>query len=153
MAYEQLKLKSQLCFPLYAASRKIIRLYKPLLDPLGITYTQFLVMLVLWEKDEQYVNDIGEKLILDSGTLTPLLKKLETAGLIQRKRSKDDERNVLISLTEKGRELEEKTKDVPAQIGVCLTLPKEKLGNLYHLLYDFIDMDTEPQDCEETEGE
>ncbi len=153
MSYEQLKLKSQLCFPLYAASRKIIRLYKPLLDPLGITYTQFLVLLVLWEKDEQYVNDIGEKLILDSGTLTPLLKKLETAGLIMRKRSKDDERNVLISLTEKGKELEEKTKNVPAQIGVCLTLPKEKLGSLYNLLYDFIDMDTESEECIEKEGE
>ena len=153
MSYEQLKLKSQLCFPLYAASRKIIRLYKPLLDPLGITYTQFLVLLVLWEKDEQYVNDIGEKLILDSGTLTPLLKKLETAGFISRKRSKSDERNVMISLTERGKELEEKTKDVPAQIGVCLTLPKDKLGQLYNLLYDFIDMDTLEDNCTEKEGD
>jgi MarR family transcriptional regulator, organic hydroperoxide resistance regulator len=153
MSYEQLKLKSQLCFPLYAASRKIIRLYKPLLDPLGITYTQYLVLLVLWEKDEQYVNDIGEKLILDSGTLTPLLKKLQTAGFIERKRSKSDERNVLISLTDKGRELEEQTKGVPAQIGVCLTLPKDKLGHLYNLLYDFIDMDTLENISEEKEGD
>ncbi|MDP2813811.1 MAG: MarR family transcriptional regulator [Erysipelotrichaceae bacterium] len=152
MSYDQLKLKSQLCFPLYAASRKIIRLYKPLLDPLGITYTQYLVLLVLWEQDEQYVNDIGEKLILDSGTLTPLLKKLQTAGLIERKRSKTDERNVLISLTQKGKELEEKTKGVPAQIGVCLTLPKEKLGQLYNLLYDFIDMDIVVNNDEEKEG-
>jgi len=152
MSYDQLKLKSQLCFPLYAASRKIIRLYKPLLDPLGITYTQYLVLLVLWEQDDQFVNDIGEKLILDSGTLTPLLKKLQTAGLIERKRSKTDERNVLISLTQKGKELEEKTKGVPAQIGVCLTLPKDKLGQLYSLLYDFIEMDIVVNNEDEKEG-
>src|SRR5579875_3340210 len=100
-----LKLENQLCFTVYACSREIIRMYRPMLDKLGITYPQYLVLLVLWEMDELTVSQLGERLYLDSGTLTPLLKRMESMGLITRRRSETDERKVYIYLTEQGQDL------------------------------------------------
>lgn len=111
-----LALHNQLCFALYSASHAMTRTYKPLLDKLGLTYPQYLVMLVLWEQDGVLVKDIGKLLYLDSGTLTPLLKRLESAGLVERKRDKVDERQVRISLTASGRALQEQAQEVPTQI-------------------------------------
>ena len=137
--YEALKLANQLCFPLYAAARNVTGLYTPYLKPLGLTYTQYLVFLVLWEKDEISVTEIGEKLMLDNGTLSPLLKKMEQAGYIKRKRSREDERVVEITLTEEGKALQEKAKDVPAKVAACIDLEPEKAQTLYTLLYDLLD--------------
>ncbi|MGC4377581.1 MarR family transcriptional regulator [Fictibacillus sp. Mic-4] len=113
---EALKLDHQLCFAIYACSKEIINLYRPLLEPLGITYPQYLVLLVLWEKNGLAVKELGEKLYLDSGTLTPLLKRMEAAGFIERKRSTEDERKVLIHLTEKGMELKQQASDIPEEL-------------------------------------
>ncbi len=103
--YDELKLQNQLCFPLYACSKEIIRAYKPFLDELDLTYTQYITMMVLWEKKEMNVKTLGENLFLDSGTLTPVLKKLEAKGLLKRNRSKDDERNLLVTITSEGEAL------------------------------------------------
>lgn len=133
-----LKLENQLCFPLYAAARKITGLYTPYLKPLGLTYTQYIVFMVLWEEDHLPVGSIGERLHLDNGTLTPMLKKLETAGYITRERSKTDERSVIISLTEKGKDLAEEAKGIPAAIGGCVPLTQEEGLCLYQLLYKIL---------------
>ena len=141
MAYdyrEAMKLKNQLCFPLYAAARNVTNLYTPLLSPLGLTYTQYLVFLVLWEQDGITVGTIGEKLMLDNGTLSPLLKKLQQAGYLERRRSEEDERVVVITLTEKGRALQLQAKDVPLKAAGCMDLPPEKAHALYSLLYELI---------------
>lgn len=116
MGYEQLKLENQLCFPVYAASRLITREYQPLLDNLGITYPQYLVLMVLWEKDGIPVNDIAKKLILNTNTITPLLKRMEKQGMIKRERSGNDERKVIIHLTEEGEKLQDKARKVPEQL-------------------------------------
>lgn len=137
--YEAMKLANQLCFPLYAAARHVTGLYTPVLKPLGLTYTQYIVLLVLWEKDGVPVGEIGERLMLDNGTLSPLLKKLEQAGNVERRRNRADERVVTISLTDAGRALREKAKDVPAQVAGCLELPEEKARALYLLLYELLD--------------
>ena len=136
---EAMKLANQLCFPLYAAARHVTGLYTPVLKPLGLTYTQYIVFLVLWEKDGQPVGEIGEKLLLDNGTLSPLLKKMEQAGYVRRERSREDERVVVITLTEAGRALREKAKDVPAKVAGCLDLPPEKAQALYGLLYELLE--------------
>ena len=136
---EAMKLGNQLCFPLYAAARNVAGLYTPWLKPLGLTYTQYIVFLVLWEKDGISVTEIGEKLMLDNGTLSPLLKKMEQAGLLKRQRSCEDERVVVVTLTEEGRALQEKAKDVPAQVAGCIDLPPEKAQMLYALLYELLD--------------
>ena len=136
---EAMKLANQLCFPLYAAARHVTGLYTPVLRPLGLTYTQYIVFLVLWEKDGQPVGEIGEKLLLDNGTLSPLLKKMERAGYVRRERSREDERVVVITLTEAGRALQEKAKDVPAKVAGCLDLPPEKAQILYGLLYELLE--------------
>ncbi|MDF2819574.1 MAG: hypothetical protein K0R15_15 [Clostridiales bacterium] len=115
---ELLKLDNQICFALYVCSKEIIRKYKPLLDPLGLTYTSYITFLALWEEDNINVKDLGKKLYLDSGTLTPILKKLESAGLVLRNRLKSDERNVTISLTEKGVALKEKAASIPKEL-IC----------------------------------
>ena len=133
--YEQLKLENQLCFPLYACAKEVVRLYTPYLDPLGLTYTQYITMLVLWEKRQVSVKALGELLWLDSGTLTPLLKKLESKGLVTRSRSKEDERSVVIGLTEAGEALEKDAAEVPAKVGSCLKMPPEEAAALYSLLY------------------
>ncbi len=136
---EAMKLANQMCFPLYAAARSVTGLYTPLLKPLGLTYTQYIVLLVLWEKDGVSVTEIGEKLMLDNGTLSPLLKKLEQAGYITRQRSSGDERVVVITLTEAGRALQEKAKDVPFRMAGCIDLAPEKARMLYSLLYELLD--------------
>ena len=135
---EVMKLSNQLCFPLYAAARKVTGLYGPALAPLGLTYTQYLVMLVLWEKDGVPVSEICSRLFLDNGTVSPLLKKLEKAGLVRRSRSAEDERVVLITLTEAGRALQERAKDVPGQVGSCIRLAPGKALTLYQLLYEIL---------------
>ena len=135
---EAMKLENQLCFPLYAAARSVTGLYTPWLKPLGLTYTQYLVFLVLWEKDGISVSEIGEKLMLDNGTLSPLLKKMEQAGYLKRRRSEEDDRVVVISLTEEGRAFQERAKDVPAKVAGCIDLPPEKAQTLYALLYELL---------------
>ena len=137
--HEAMKLDRQLCFPLYAASRSVVSLYTPWLKPLGLTYTQYIVFLVLWEKDGVTVGELCEKLMLDNGTLSPILKKMQQAGYVERKRSEKDDRVVLITLTEKGRALQEQTKDVPAKVAGCIDLPAEKAQMLYALLYELLE--------------
>lgn len=132
---DKLLLKNQLCFPLYVASKEIIRKYKEYLDPLDLTYTQYIVMMVLWEENSINVKHLGERLYLDSGTLTPLLKKLETHEYISRIRNKDDERNVIISLKEKGRELKNQAKHIPINMCDNLNLDDEEIKTLQNLLY------------------
>ena len=136
--HEAMKLTNQLCFPLYAASRTVTNLYTPWLKPLGLTYTQYIVFLVLWEKDGVSVSEIGEKLMLDNGTLSPLLKKMENAGYIKRRRCREDDRVVEITLTEEGRMLQEKAKDIPANVACGIDLPAEKAHKLYELLYELL---------------
>ncbi len=116
MTYEQLKLANQICFPIYAASRLITREYQPLLDELGLTYPQYLALMVLWEHDGLSVNDIGQKLLLNTNTVTPLLKRMEAQGLVTRQRSADDERRVIVSLTPQGRALQERAVAIPAAL-------------------------------------
>ena len=135
---EAMKLSNQLCFPLYAAARHVIGLYTPWLKPLGLTYTQYIVFLVLWEKDGCTVGTLCEKLMLDNGTLSPLLKKMQQAGYIRRTRSEDDDRVVVVTLTEAGRDLQEKAKDIPAKVADCIDLPPEKARELYALLYELL---------------
>ena len=135
---EAMKLANQICFPLYAAARNVTSLYTPYLKPLGLTYTQYIVFLVLWEKDGVPVSEIGERLMLDNGTLSPLLKKMEQAGYVTRRRSAEDDRVVLITLTEKGRVLQEEAKDIPQNVAGCIDLPPEKAHTLYTLLYELL---------------
>ena len=137
--YDALKLKVQLCFPLYACSREIIKQYKPYLDKLDLTYTQYIAMLVLWEKRSITVKDLGTELFLDSGTLTPLLKKMEAKGLITRRRSDLDERSLIVSVTEAGMALREKAVEVPYQMAGCVNLQPEEAAELYRLLYKLLD--------------
>ena len=136
---EAMKLSNQLCFPLYAASRHVVGQYTPWLKPLGLTYTQYIVFLVLWEQDGITVGEICDRLMLDNGTLSPLLKKMEQAGYINRKRDSGDDRIVLITLTEKGRAMQEKAKDVPLKVAGCIDLPPDKAKMLYSLLYELLD--------------
>ncbi len=138
--YPQLKLENQLCFPLYACARKVINQYNPYLKPLGITYTQYLVFLVLWEQQEATVGEICRRLFLDNGTITPLIKKMEKDGYVVRKRSEEDERVVKVSITEKGIALREGAKDIPFSVGGCLAIPGEDAAELYRLLYQLLDM-------------
>ncbi|MDO5122683.1 MAG: MarR family transcriptional regulator, partial [Erysipelotrichaceae bacterium] len=138
MSDPALILENQLCFPLYAAARKVTGLYTPYLKEIGLTYTQYLVMMVLWEKDGIRISDICGRLRLDTGTVTPMLKKMEDEGLLNRSRCADDERTVLITLTKKGRELKEKAGDIPAKVGPCVPLNKEEAELLYRLLYQIL---------------
>ena len=133
--YEELKLKNQLCFPLYACAKEIVRAYKPQLDSLDLTYTQYIVMLVLWEKKSCNVKSLGSLLFLDSGTLTPVLKKLESKGYISRRRSDDDERELIVSITNEGDQLKHKAVNVPRSMGQCVGLDAEESLQLYGLIY------------------
>ncbi len=135
---EALLLANQLCFPLYAAARGVTGLYAPWLKPLGLSYTQYLVCLVLWEQDGITVGEIGRRLRLDNGTLSPLLKKMEQAGLLERRRSPEDDRAVLVSLSPQGRLLQERAKDIPSNVGSCLPLEPEEARQLYQLLYKLL---------------
>lgn len=132
---DSLTLKNQLCFPIYLCSKEIIRRYTPILEKLDLTYTQYIVMMYFWEKERSNVKEIGKALILDSSTLTPLLKKLEQKGYITRQRSKEDERNLSVIITKKGKELKSKALDVPMKIGKCINLSEEEAIILYKLLY------------------
>ena len=129
-----LKLEDQLCFPLYACSKEMIRRYKPFLDPLDLTYTQYIVLMVLWEKKTLSVKALGECLYLDSGTLTPLLKKLEIKGYVTRTRSETDERCLCIGLTERGMALRQEALQIPAQVDSCTQLSAEEALQLQSLL-------------------
>jgi len=132
--FDCLKLENQLCFPLYVCSKEIIRNYTPILKKFDLTYTQYIAMLVLWEKSTLTVKELGEILYLDSGTLTPLLKKLEKKGYITRTRSQEDEREVLVNITDEGKCLKEQVVNVPEQISKCVNLNKEDAINLYNIL-------------------
>ena len=138
MNYDALTLENQLCFPLYATAKEIIRVYKPLLDELNLTYTQYIAMMVLWQQKELTVKELGEALYLDSGTLTPLLKKMEAQGLVLRKRNAADERSVIITITEDGEKLRERAAAIPEKMGGCLPLSKEEGKELYRLLYKIL---------------
>lgn len=136
--FNPLKLENQICFPLYACAKEVVKRYKPYLDKLDLTYTQYITMMVMWEKKRVNVKELGDALYLDSGTLTPLLKKLEAKGFIIRERSKSDERNLIVSITEKGEALRSKAVDVPAKMGQCVTLTSEEAKTLYRLLYKLL---------------
>ena len=133
--YDCLKLKSQLCFPLYACSKEIIRKYKPFLDQYDLTYTQYITMMALWENESMNVRELGGALFLDSGTLTPVLKKLENKGYIERRRSKEDERNLIVTVTQKGWNLRDEALSIPASMSSCVNLDPEEAAQLYSLLY------------------
>ena len=135
---ELMKLDNQLCFPLYAAARQVVALYTPYLRELEITYTQYIVFLVLWESDGVTVGELGRKLYLDNGTLTPVLKKLESSGHLKRERAGDDERVVRITLTEKGRALRERAKEIPLRVGSCIALSRDEARVLHSVLYKLL---------------
>ena len=137
---EAMKLDNQLCFPLYAAARQITSLYTPYLRPLGLTYTQYIVFLVLWEQDGLTVGEICRRLMLDNGTVSPMLKKMQQQGYIVKQQSREDERSFLITLTDEGRALQEKAKDIPLKVGGCVRLPPKKAKQLYTLLYELLDI-------------
>ena len=138
LRYDPLKLENQLCFPLYAASRETIKVYKPFLDVLDLTYTQYIAMILLWEHKTMTVKEMGDYLFLDSGTLTPLLKKLEAKGLITRTRSTKDERNLNVAITEAGEALREKALTIPGEVGKFNPLSLEETVTLYRLLYKLL---------------
>ena len=137
--YEALKLSKQLCFPLYACSRETIKLYKPYLDELGLTYTQYITMMVLWEHKAMTVKALGQELFLDSGTLTPLLKKLEEKGLVTRRRSGLDERNLIVTITELGESMKDRALHIPGEMTKCINLPPEDIRELYRMLHQLLE--------------
>ena len=137
--YQCLKLDNQLCFPLYAVSKEIVRKYKPFLDEVDLTYTQYIVMMVVWEDEQVSVKEMGKKLFLDSGTLTPVLKTLEKKGLIERTRSKEDERNLIVTLTPSGKALKDKAVDIPAKMGGCLNISPEDAMELHNILHKIME--------------
>lgn len=137
--YDTLKLENQLCFPLYATAKEVVRRYKPFLDELDLTYTQYITMMVMWEYKELSVKELGQHLYLDSGTLTPLLKTMEKKGWVKRTRSKADERVLNVTITELGEQLREKAKNVPEQIASCVKLTPEEAVQLYKLLHKLLD--------------
>ncbi len=141
--YEALRLKNQLCFPLYAVSNLITRKYKPLLERVDLTYTQYIVMMVLWEEEKVNEKFLCEALCLKSNTITPLLKKLEDKGYIRKEKSRDDERNLVITLTETGKKLQDKALCVPAEIAREFSLSPDEAGMLYRLLYKMLDAERE----------
>ena len=136
--YEALKLKNQLCFPIYLCAKEIQRRYAPILDKLNLTYTQYVVMMYFWEHGSSNVKAIGNALLIDPSTLTPLLKKLEAKGYITRTRSKEDERNLMIELTESGEALKDKALDIPAQMGSCLALTEEESKTMCRIMYKIL---------------
>ena len=137
--YDTLKLSRQLCFPLYACARETIKLYTPHLDAIGLTYTQYITMMVLWEHKSLTAKELGRILYLDSGTLTPLLKKLEAKGHLTRKRSETDERNLVVTITEQGEALKDQALHVPDAMMDCLNLEKEEIQTMYRFLYKMLE--------------
>lgn len=135
---DPLRLENQLCFPLYACSRQVVKQYRPYLDEIGLTYTQYITMMVVWAEVRVSVKALGERLFLDSGTLTPLLKNLEAKGLIRRYRSEKDERVLIVELTDRGAALRERAEAVPSRIAECISLAPEEAEELYRLLYKLL---------------
>lgn len=136
--YDVLKLDNQICFPLYAVSKEIVRKYTPFLDEIDLTYTQYIVMMVLWEHKQMSVKELGKKLYLDSGTLTPVLKNLEKKELVTRKRSKEDERFLVVGITDKGMELREKAVEIPGKLGGCIQLEESEAVQLYTIVHKIL---------------
>ena len=136
--YEALRLANQLCFPLYACAKEIVRRYKPFLDEIDLTYTQYIVMMVLWEEREINVKELGSRLYLDSGTLTPVLKRLEQKGLITRQRDDKDERVLIVSITKEGDELKDKAVEIPVKMAGCVSLEPQDAAELYRLLHKLL---------------
>ncbi len=136
--FDPLKLENQLCFPLYACAKEIVKAYKPYLDQLDLTYTQYIAMMVMWEHKQLRVKELGGYLYLDSSTLTPLLKRLEEKGYVSRQRSKKDERDLIVSITKEGEALREKALPVPGHLAACIDLSPEKAQILYSLLYEIM---------------
>ena len=141
MNYDELKLKNQLCFPLYAASRELIKHYREYLEQIGLTYTQYIVMLVLWEERVLNVKALGKRLYLDSGTLTPVLKSLEAKGYVIRTRSSEDERRLMVEVTPEGDALKERATEIPHRMDGLTALSDEEATQLYHLLYKLLNRD------------
>lgn len=138
MEYNPLLLENQLCFPLYACAREVVKKYKPFLDEIGLTYTQYIAMMVLWEEKQINVKSLGERLYLDSGTLTPLLKKMEAVGLVARARSAEDERNLIVTLTKQGEELRAKALGIPTQVAQCIKLNPADALALHRILHEVL---------------
>ena len=138
--YEALRLDNQLCFPLYACAKEIVRRYKPFLDDIDLTYTQYIAMMVLWEEKEINVKDLGGRLYLDSGTLTPVLKRLEQKGLISRQRDDKDERMLIVSITQEGEALKEKAVEIPYKMAGCVKLDARDAKELYEILHKLLNI-------------
>lgn len=137
--FDVLKLENQLCFPLYVCSKEIVKRYKPFLDEIGLTYTQYITMMAMWEHEELSVKELGELLFLDSGTLTPVLKTLEKKGLLLRKRSTKDERILLVTLTKNGKNLKDKAIEIPLKMQGCLSINEKDAKELYRILHSLMD--------------
>ena len=136
---DPLRLENQLCFPLYAGAKEVVRMYTPLLNEIGLTYTQYIAMMVLWQEKALTVKALGRRLFLDAGTLSPLIKKLEQKGYVTRKRDEEDERSVILTLTQSGAQLKARAEEIPAKIASCVPLTGEEAGTLYALLYKILD--------------
>ena len=136
--YDVLKIENQLCFPLYACAKEIVRRYKPFLDEIDLTYTQYITMMALWEHRQMNVKELGEILFLDSGTLTPVLKKLEQKGYVSRTRGKEDERVLQVSVTDEGLKVREKAVDIPAKMSTCIQLEPDEAQLMYKLLHKML---------------
>ena len=136
--YDAIKIDHQLCFPLYACAKEIVRRYKPFLDEIDLTYTQYIAMMVLWEEKEINVKELGKRLYLDSGTLTPVLKRLEQKNLICRQRDSKDERNLIVSLTAEGEQLKEKAVEIPQKMAGCVKLDEKDAAVLYRILHEML---------------
>ena len=136
--YDCLKLENQLCFPLYACSKAITRHYKPFLDKYDLTYTQYITMMAMWEKKQASVKELGECLYLDSGTLTPVINKLEKKGYISKHRSEDDARGVIVEITDTAKKLRDKMVDVPMMMGGCVNISEKDATDLYRILYKIL---------------
>lgn len=136
--FDALKLEYQICFPLYACAREVVKKYRPYLDEINLTYTQYIAMMVLWEKEKCTAKELGEKLYLDSGTLTPVIKSLESKGFVKRVRSDDDERLLTVTVTDLGIKLKERAVDIPAKVGSCINLTSQDTVSLYKILYKIL---------------
>ena len=137
--FDALKLSNQLCFPLYVCSKEIVKRYKPFLDEIGLTYTQYITMMAMWEHEELSVKELGELLFLDSGTLTPVLKTLEKKGFLSRRRSSEDERILVVTLTKSGADLKEQAVEVPFKMQGCVSMKPEEAAELYRILHSIMD--------------
>lgn len=136
--YDVLKLENQICFPLYACAREVVKKYHPHLEELDLTYTQYIAMMIFWEKGKCSAKELGEKLYLDSGTLTPVLKSLEKKGYIKRVRSTDDERVLLVEITADGEKLKERAVEIPEKVASCVNLNADEVSALYKMLYKIL---------------